>query len=159
MRSARRRSVLTATTSLLILTGSLPLAEAAHAETALPYCRYDLTSQALTCASTPEGLNVGVTTYATSYLLARLYDDADRTGVFYEITGAAPCDSNADVDASVANIGSAWNDRVSSFQGYSSCEIRVYENASYTGASYGAFASSNYVGDPMNDRTTSVRLY
>jgi hypothetical protein len=57
------------------------------------------------------------------------------------------------------NVGTTWNDRISSFQGFSNCQIRIYENANFTGATDGAFTATDYVGDAMNDRTTSVRYY
>ena len=128
-----------------------------------PYCRYTITTGSLQCASTEAKLqslvSSSVAPLATSYLLGRFYDDINRTGPYLDIFASGPCDTNSDVDWSVANIGATWNDRVTSFQGYSACEIRVYENENYGGATYGAFASTNYVGDAMNDRTTSMRFY
>ncbi len=139
-------------------------ASAAVGTAPLPYCSVNVNTQVVTCAPTEAGLaaarhRAAVASLAPTYLLARLFDDANRTGVYYEVVASGPCDTNADLDWEVANIGSAWNDRVSSFQGYSSCQVRVYENASYGGASYGTYTSTDNVGEAMNDRTTSMRFY
>lgn len=133
----------------------------------LPYCNRDLETGVETCAATEAELLAklgqagGEMAFAatTTYVLARLYEDANRTGAYYSFTGSAPCDTSTDVDFEVANIGSTWNDRVTSFQGYQNCQIRVYENASFGGLSYGAYTFTDNVGASMNDLTTSFRLY
>lgn len=65
----------------------------------------------------------------------------------------------ANWEFAVSNIGSTWNDRISSFQGYSNCQPRLFENANYTGANYGPYDHSANVGAAMNDRTTSIIFY
>lgn len=155
------------TTCLALTAVGATLSPAAAATTApantTPYCRYTITTGSLLCAPTEAGLqslvSCTVAPLASSYLLGRFYDDINRTGPYLDIFASGPCDTNADLDWSVFNIGSTWNDRVSSFQGYSACEIRIYENEGYTGATYGTYSSTNYVGDAMNDRTTSMRFY
>jgi len=145
-----------------VLVGAAP---SAYGGTTAPYCRLDVESGALTCSSTEEGLGSAVregradaASVASASVLGRLYDDSGRTGPYLELTASGPCDSNADVDWEVANVGSTWNDRTSSFQGFNGCQLKVFENASFGGASYGPATSTDYVGSAMNDRTTSVRF-
>lgn len=149
------------------------LATPASAATTLPFCSVSVDTGVVTCAATEDGLRSALTlaaggssggtlvsaTATTTYVLGRLYDDANRTGAYFEITASGPCDTSTDVDWELSSLPATWNDRASSFQGYSSCELRVYENTSFGGLSYGAYASTDYVGDPMNDRTSSVRFY
>ena len=123
------------------------------------YCMLNISTGESRCASSETALYSGPTTFATQYLLGRFFDTNGRTGAFLDIFAAGPCDTNADLDWSVSNIGTAWNDRVSSFQGYSACEIRVYENDNFGGASLGPLAFTDYVGDAMNDLKTSMRFY
>lgn len=128
-------------------------------ETPLPYCNLNLDTMVETCAPTEAELIQKTRAARATYILAYMYDNAGNTGSYYTISNSSPCDTNSDVDFSVANVGTTWNDRISSWTGFAECQIRVYENASYTGSSYGAYTSSSYVGDAMNDRTTSIRLY
>jgi hypothetical protein len=146
---------------------SLVIAPGPASAASLPYCNRDLDSGVETCAATEAELLAklgqagGATAFATTttYLLARLYEDANRSGAYYSFTASAPCDTSTDMDYEVANIGSVWNDRVTSFQGYQDCQIRVYEHASFGGLSYGAYTFTDNVGAAMNDLTTSFRLY
>lgn len=123
------------------------------------FCMLNISTGESRCATSETALYSGPTAYATQYLLGRFFDSSGRTGAFLDIFAAGPCDTSADLDYSLSYIGAAWNDRVSSFQGYSACEIRVYENESFGGASLGPLAFTDYVGDAMNDRTSSMRFY
>jgi hypothetical protein len=129
---------------------------------AVPYCSLNLSTGRTVCAATEAGLNAATSrglSPESTFVLAKLYDQAGRTGPYLEIQASGPCDTNSDIDWGTANVGTTWNDRISSFQGFSNCQIRIYENANFTGATYGAFTATDYVGDAMNDRTTSVRYY
>lgn len=130
------------------------------AAVAAPFCDLNLHTMVETCAPTEAELLARTrSTRATTYILAYMYDNAGNTGSYYTIRDTAPCDTNSDVDYNVSNIGDAWNDRISSWSAFAECQVRIYENASFGGASYGAYTSSSYVGAAMNDRTTSIRLY
>jgi hypothetical protein len=167
------RTALIAVTTVLSAVAGLGLATPASATAPVPYCSASLDTGIVTCAATEEGLRAAlqpalhvaasgtllVAAASTTYVLGRLYDDANRTGAFFEVTASGPCDTSSDLDWELGALPAAWQDRTSSFQGYSGCQIRVYENNSFGGLSYGAYSSSNYVGDPMNDRTSSVRFY
>jgi hypothetical protein len=94
---------------------------------------------------------------SSPYVLAIVYDNANYGGSSLTFTASGPCDTNADVDWQNANIGSTWNDRISSFKSYSDCQTKIFENANFGGASYGSVSNTTYVGDAMNDRTTSIK--
>ena len=65
---------------------------------------------------------------------------------------------SADVDGSYA-LPSAWNDRISSFQGFGNCETKLYQNGDFTGSTYGPVFATDYVGATMNDEASSLRVY
>ena len=98
----------------------------------------------------------GVSLAASSHLVD-LYDAANRTGSSYALYGSA-CDTNADADGSYA-LPSAWNDRISSFQGFGNCETKLFENGDYTGNTYGPIFATDYVGATLNDEASSLRVY
>lgn len=96
---------------------------------------------------------------ATQYLLGRFFDNAgyDTSDGFIDWFAGNSC------TATTTDINSAWSDtttwrnRISSFQGYSGCRIKAYENTSYGGASLGYVTSSSNVG-VLNDHIWSVRF-
>lgn len=54
---------------------------------------------------------------------------------------------------------SGWNDVVSSVQVGSTCGISLFENTFQSGAQLNVTSNTSYVGDAMNDRTSSWRLF
>ncbi|QDZ15894.1 hypothetical protein [Humibacter ginsenosidimutans] len=114
---------------------------------------------AATGASAPAAVSrAAVAAASTSYLLGRLYDDQNYGGSYLELYGSGSgCTSSNGFG--FANIGSAWYGRVSSFRGYSNCEVKIFSSTSYGGSSYGFYASSSYVGSAMNDKARSVQFH
>jgi len=166
------RTALIAVTAVLSAVAGLGTATPASAAAPLPYCSASVDTGVVTCAASEEGLRAAqqpvphlatsgtlAAAASTTYVLGRLYDDANRTGAFFEITASGPCDTSSDLDWELGALPAVWQDRTSSFQGYSDCQIRVYENNSFGGLTYGTYSSTNYVGDALNDRTSSVRFY
>lgn len=97
-------------------------------------------------------------TAAASYLLGKVYDDAGYGGGSKEFYGiGAGCNSSNGFG--FADIGSAWYGRVSSFQGYSGCKVKIFEKTNYGGATYGFYSASTNVGAAMNDRTKSIQFH
>lgn len=94
---------------------------------------------------------------AASVVLAVLYDYSGYGGGTLNITASYGCDSNIDVDWQNLTPGS-FNDRTSAFIGYSNCQVQIYEHTNYSGARYYA-TSASYVGDAMNNRTSSHKFY
>ena len=99
-----------------------------------------------------------------SFLLGKLYQNANFGGASQEIYGTSGCAaphtlaSGWDWERNLSQAP-AFNDETSSFQGYSNCSVQLFENSNYTGATLGPLTSSSYVGDAMNDRTSAVRFY
>ena len=55
-------------------------------------------------------------------------------------------------------VGTGWNDRISSAQGWSECDIfKHWENPGYDGAVRTCSPDCSYIGDAMNDRTSSLQ--
>lgn len=129
------------------------------------YCAYNSTNGVTACVDAEKdypaakaAAGIG-TAKAAQFLLGRFYDNASFN------TGAGFLDwfGNAQCTASTTNVDSAWPDtttyrsRISSFQGFSSCFVKAYENAGYGGASLGYVQSSSNAGI-LNDHIWSVRF-
>src|SRR4051812_29446336 len=97
---------------------------------------------------------------AVSYVLGIEYQHANWQGATLTFTGNAPCTTTInDVDYSVPSIGYlGWNDVISSFRSFSNCWTKDYEHDNFGGASVGFVGSLSYIGDAMNDRTSSVQF-
>jgi hypothetical protein len=95
-----------------------------------------------------------------SYLIGRFYDNANfNTAAGYiDFFGSSPCDATL----TPRNFGwspmGSWANRVSSFQGYSNCLIRVWSNTGYTGSNLSYRANEDNLGATMNDNTESVEF-
>lgn len=98
----------------------------------------------------------------SSFLLAKLFEDKNKQGWVYSIYGDGPCDNGGGWEWQLASFSAGHNNEVSSFQGYSNCEVKLYENPNFNnnspGSTYGPYASSNDVG-AMNDASSSARFY
>lgn len=66
--------------------------------------------------------------------------------------------SLTDVDLIYNSVPSGWDNIISSFRGFSNCWTRIWENPNRTGSSFGFTSESSYVGDAMNDRTSSYDM-
>lgn len=95
----------------------------------------------------------------TQYLLGRFYDNAQYStsaGFIDWFAPAACTSSTSDIDSSWFDT-SSWRSRISSFQGYSNCLVKVYENTGYGGAHLGYSAGVGNVG-VLNNHIWSVRF-
>lgn len=115
-------------------------------------CELDLSTGVLTCGvDSPSPM-------AASYLLATLYTGANYAGSSLGLKDSTPCDTNSDVDHSVASLPAGFADEISSFKGTNNCQVKLFQNINYTGSTVGPAASMSYVGDAMNDQASSVQL-
>ncbi|MEU5693683.1 hypothetical protein [Actinosynnema sp. NPDC020468] len=56
------------------------------------------------------------------------------------------------------SMPAGWNDRISSFRTYGGCQgVRLYEHDNTSGSCGSYFYDVSYVGDAMNDKTSSFR--
>lgn len=95
-----------------------------------------------------------------STVIGTEYQHASYGGAFWNVTvspnGFTCTTSTGNVDAEIGSIG-GWNDFISSFKTYSNCWAKHYEHNFYGGASVGYSGSQSYIGNAMNDRTSSIR--
>jgi hypothetical protein len=90
----------------------------------------------------------------TSYVLSIDYVNANYGGSSFIWYGGATC---ASTSYAQPTMPSGWNDVVSSFRTYSGCLVDHFENTYYGGSSTGYWSSHSYIGDAMNDRTSSEK--
>ena len=98
-------------------------------------------------------------TLSSSYLLGRFFDNANfnTSAGYIDFFGGAPCDGGLSPrDFGWSPMG-GWANRISSFQGYSACFIRIWSSPGYTGSSLSYRPSEDNVGS-MNDQTDSVEF-
>jgi hypothetical protein len=55
-------------------------------------------------------------------------------------------------------VPSGWNDRVSSFQGYNNCQIKLWTNGNMSGTSWGPASYADTVG-ALNNQSSSMTFY
>lgn len=60
--------------------------------------------------------------------------------------------------AAIANVGPAWNDRISSIQCRPDCEIEAFEHVDYRGAVQHFSGTVGFVGPGWNDRISALRV-
>jgi hypothetical protein len=86
------------------------------------------------------------------------YMDRNEEGEdqIWKATRGCPDDNLDDVDHEISHVG--WSDnQISSFHGYANCWVKHWQYASFHGASVGYNSAASYIGDPMENRTTSIQ--
>lgn len=83
-----------------------------------------------------------------AFVLARFYDDANYGGSSFDVSATSACNGSF-VWSNV--VGSGWHGRISSYRGFSGCQVRIWENTNYTGSNYGYVANATSLG-AMNDK-------
>ena len=90
-----------------------------------------------------------------TYVIAVEYIHANYGGSTLTYTNSVTCSGYSH---SAAYMPSGWNDVISSARAYSSCNHAYhYEHTYYGGAVVDCRTGCSYVGDAMNDRTSSIR--
>jgi hypothetical protein len=99
------------------------------------------------------------------YIIAVDYEHSGYEGYalirFHTTTGCTA--TLSDWDSSGPSIPSGWNDEISSFEvfgggsGLTICLAVHYQNTGYAGDSHGPSTSQTYIGDTMNDETSTER--
>ncbi|WP_242893044.1 hypothetical protein [Actinomadura litoris] len=85
------------------------------------------------------------------------FEHADFKGNSLTWETSAGCDNSSDVDWQAASVSGWWNDRISSFRNYADCQSNHWEDINFQGSSTGYRNTTSYVGDAMNDRTSSIK--
>lgn len=92
---------------------------------------------------------------AASYVIGIEYQHSNYRGSSIVYRSNHTCSG---YQHSVAYVGAGWNDRISSARAYSDCNHSVhYEHRDFGGASRDCGTACSYIGDAMNDRTSSLR--
>jgi hypothetical protein len=91
-------------------------------------------------------------------LLGLVWVHADFAGASKGWTANSTCDTSGDVDHGVGYVGNSWNDVISSSRGYNNCQLKHWEHANWEGRSTGWLSSASYLGDAMNDETSSLQF-
>jgi hypothetical protein len=90
-----------------------------------------------------------------AYLMARWYDGANYSGASWAHTTDAtstPCATPGSYTyGKVSNLSNLsffdnWNDRISSYQGYNHCSLRLYVNAGFGGSTHGPVKNAPNLG-------------
>jgi hypothetical protein len=98
---------------------------------------------------------------SASTIIGQEFVDSNYNGAILSVTvgsnGFTCTGTTSDVDASLGSMPSGWNDRISSFRGFSNCWTKIYEHSGFGGAALGYQGDTRYVGDALNDQTSSIR--
>jgi hypothetical protein len=149
----------------------------ANPEGSGPFCRITLAklepgetqSRVLsyTCAASAGELENASIVPAASVLLMTWYQDIGFGGPSTQLFGSAgPCDAEG---YGFANVGAAWNDRISSFKAFNNCNRAVaFTNINFGGTSatyvnaggvgHTPALSVSFVGTAMNDKISSFLI-
>ena len=135
-------------------------AASASADPAPQFCTLDLSSGSYTCTASAAHARVAQLDAASPVILGRFFDDTDKSGAdgWFQITASSGCDTSSDLDWAVNVMPSGWNDRVSSFQAYANCDVRLFSNGFLTGSVYGPSTGANSLGS-MDNQTSSIGFY
>jgi hypothetical protein len=93
----------------------------------------------------------------SSFLLAIFYQDANYGGASWSVFATGACNKNKSTWEWEYQFTS-HNDWASSFQGFSNCQVEIFDNIDFTGTTLGPVAQSANVG-AMNDRTSAARFF
>ena len=72
-------------------------------------------------------------------------------------TGFVCTTTVADVERVLSSMPAGWDNRISSYRTFSNCWARHFEHINFGGANVGFSGTSSYIGDAMNDRTSSIQ--
>jgi hypothetical protein len=141
------------------------------------FCSLSVDTQRMVCVATaadlpaargeaaaPAGADASARSSAARavFIIGKLYDNSDLNDgrSHLEMTSGGQCTSSrTNIDFFSANLG-AWSNRISSFQAFANCAIKIYDGVNYGGS---AFPGSGYalqslnVG-AMNDAAESIRF-
>jgi hypothetical protein len=97
---------------------------------------------------------LSTTSSAASYVIGIEYEHADYRGSTFIFTSSYSC---AEYSHYLSAMPSGWNDRISSARAFSGCYHSYhYEHIHAGGAVRDCGAACPYIGDALNDRTSSI---
>jgi hypothetical protein len=107
--------------------------------------------------ATPEDLDAPMlnNVAAATYVIGIEYTAANYGGASYIFGASATC---SPATFGVTSMPAGWNETISSARAFSGCNHSYhYEHTSYTGAVKDCGTDCSYIGDALNDRTSSIR--
>ena len=169
----KRKALTLSAATLALLVGVISVGTTAHANQSR-HCWLDITSGSIQCFSTLQdsidavgsvgtsvqkssGATSRAVVAATSVVIGIVFDDAEYMGDSLVISVANGCDSSPGADWSLNSMPTGWNDKISSFKSYANCATKIFEHINYGGATLPYTVNTKYVGDAMNDKTSSMR--
>jgi hypothetical protein len=93
---------------------------------------------------------------ASSVPAATVYEDASYGGSSNTYVVAGACGTDTTVDYQVNISGTAWDDRITSFKSFNSCETKLWTGV-YAGSSVGFVGNLANVGSTLNDAGSSLQ--
>ena len=112
-------------------------------------------AQRLTVLS--DAIAAGKAAVTASAVLGISWEHINYGGASHTWSASYGCDNSLDVDWQVANVGTTWNDRISSAQSFSNCQSKYWEHANFAGQSTAWFTIASNFGT-MNDKATSIQF-
>jgi hypothetical protein len=140
-----------------------PMARAAATGDTPEYCNLNLTTGDWSCTTNPAmaaRLTRPSVEGVGAVVLGKFYDEPnqDTSGGFFTVQAATGCDDSADIDFWLSSVPSGWNDRVSSFQGFNSCQIKLWQNGGFSGATFGPVTYAYSVG-ALDNAASSITFH
>lgn len=98
-------------------------------------------------------------TYGSGNVVAEEFEHSNYGGGKFTIKLPFDCTATgSDTDYGFANMPSGWDNVVSSFKNYHGCDANHFDGLGFTGASTGLADTTTYIGNAMNDKTSSLKL-
>ena len=126
---------------------------------ATPYCTVTISNSTVgpeQCYATQASMDAAIPNVLT--VISVDYIDANYRGdsLTWTVSGSVTCNIFPSYQAS--SMPSGWNDIVSSYIDYANCNRNPhYENIRFTGAVADCGPNCSYIGNAMNDRTSSEK--
>jgi hypothetical protein len=87
------------------------------------------------------------------------YEDPGFRGDSLIVKAPFGCDGLPGADWQMSQVPSGWNDEISSYKVFSNCLVEHWQQPGFAGAHVGPSGDQSYIGDAMNDRTSSIRWH
>lgn len=85
-----------------------------------------------------------------------VYEDFNYGGWSWTLTIPSRCRNDGAWDATYGDLGSFWNNKITSVIPAGNCHIELHSDPHYQGARQMYTSSTPYVGDAMNDQASST---
>lgn len=150
--------------ALVVSLGLVQAPSAAAADSSSKYCTINISTGYTFCSSVDPDKAGRLARPAAdgsgSVILGRFYDDIDRDGTdgFTTVSAASGCDTSPDLDFTLGTMPSGWNDRISSFQGFNNCSVRLWKNGGATGTYWGPATYADTLST-MDNQASSLTFY